>query len=293
MFFYVFVSGDCNAQMLVKTEYLTRSSFMEDEENKIGSGDLLKISGRYSMPLSVKRYESGRPIMWIVSAVGSYGILNNKGMAKEANPNNILNVSLNLAHTRPISDKWYLIMSSGLGIYSVPDAISTKSILFNGGVIFIRKIRNTLDLGIGLGLTNSYGIPLAMPMSIIKWELPGKYEVNADIANGMEISISVKLTDKLKLKLIAMELDGMSSIMNIEEKSMIYATTIMKSYLSVEYKPNRSVIFYIGAGSAWMRSVTITNRNLKDFFSNLFHNNRKLDFKGTTYITAGLRYGYK
>lgn len=272
---------------------MTPTSFENKAGEKFGSGDLLKITGRYTLPISMKQNDLGQITMWNASIYGAFGVLSNKGEALDFNRDKILNTSINISHMRPISPKWSMVATLGGGIYSAPNAITAKSILVNGGVIFLYKVRPNLDLGVGLGLTNSYGFPIALPMSIVNWRLSGKYEVKVDIASGMEISGAMKLNDKFKLKLIAMELDGMSAVMDIDGESMIYGTTIMKSWLSTEYKTGKSSTLFLGAGSTWMRSVTLSKRSLKDFFTNMFNDqNNHLGFTPSGYFTAGFKYGF-
>ncbi|MDR2039064.1 MAG: DUF6268 family outer membrane beta-barrel protein [Bacteroidales bacterium] len=295
-FFILFLSVivvEIRAQVTVKSEYMTGSSYKNKDGEDFGSGDFLKVSGRYHIPLSVKQNDLGQVTLWAASLNTAYGILGNNGMARDLNPDKILNAGINLTHMRPISDKWSLLATLGGGIYSAHDAITGKSILVNGGVIFMYKIGNNFDLGAGLGLTNSFGLPVVMPMSVINWRLSGKYEVKVDIAGGMAVSGAININDKLKLKLVAMEMDGMSSVMSIDGESMIYASTIMKSFLCPEFKIGKSSTLYIGAGGAWLRSTTLTKRSLKDFFNNLFHDkNRHLGFSSSGYFTVGYKYGF-
>lgn len=281
------------AQGFLKTEYITSSALRNKKGEKFGSGDLLKVTGRYSLPLSVKRNEAGQPIVWAASVSGAYGTLNNKGYAAVINPDNILNAGINISHIRPISGRWSMVATLGGGIYSEPNTIAFNSILINGGVIFLYRVRSNLDVGIGVGLTNSYGLPIVMPMSVFNWRLSGRYEVKVDIASGLEMSGAVKFDDRFKVRLIAMDMDGMSAVMKVNGEPMIYATSIMKSWLSAEYKTGRSSLFYIGAGSSWMRSVVLSKRSIKDFFNNMFNDpNGGLGFSGAGYFTIGFKYGF-
>lgn len=283
------------AQGFLQTEYMTSSAFRneEGERVKFGSGDLLKVTGRYNIPLSVKQNDSGQPVVWTATVSGAYGILDNSGDATDFNPDKILNAGINLSHVRPISEKWSMVATLGGGIYSEPNAISFNSILINGGVIFLYRIRPNFDIGIGAGLTNAYGLPVIMPMVAVSWRLSGKYEVKADVAGGLEISGAMRLNDRFKLRLIAMEMDGMSAVMKVNGESMIYATAIMKSWVSAEYRTGRTSAFYLGAGSSWMRSATLSKRSLKDFFRNLFDDkNEELGFSGAGYFTIGFKYGF-
>ncbi|MDL2299175.1 DUF6268 family outer membrane beta-barrel protein [Bacteroides sp. OttesenSCG-928-E20] len=281
------------AQGFFKTEYTSASSFKNDEGDNLGSGDLLKFSGRYSFPLSVKQNYQGQPILWAVTLSGSYAAMNNRDMLLDTNPGNILNVGLNLTHQRPLSEKWSLIATLGSGVYTAPKAISVKSILVNGGVIFVYRVANNLDLGVGVGLTNSFGIPIIMPMALISWRLSGKYAVNVDIANAFEVSVSTHLTNRFKIKLVGIEMTGMSSVMDTNGKSMIYSSTSMSSYLAPEWKVDKATTLYLGAGGTWLREVTVTRRTLKDFFDNMFSGDKpKLHFKPAGYLVAGVRLSF-
>ena len=284
---------ECQAQGYFKSEYMTSSLLKNEDGEQVGSGDFLKFSGGYNQVLSTRLNDQKQVTLWATSLNSSYGILNNKGEATCFNPEKILNISLNLTHMRPISDKWSLMATLGGGIYSSPDEITTKSILVNGGAIFICRLRNNFDLGVGLGLTNSFGIPIVMPMFVVNWNLPGKYEVKVNLASGMVISGAMKLNDRFKIKLIALEMDGMSSVMDMDGESMIYASTTIKSFLCPEYKISKKSTIYVGAGGTWLRSTTLTKRSVKDFFNNLFNEkNNDFDFSTAGYFAVGFRYGF-
>lgn len=271
---------------------MSPSSFKDDFGNKLGSGDVMKISGRYSFPFSVKQNNAGRPILWAASVSGAYAKLNNRNMTEQLNPGDILNTSINLTHMRPVTDRWSMVATLGAGIYSSPEDICWNSILVNGGLIFMYKILHNLDVGIGVGLTNSYGVPLVMPMSYINWRLSGRYEVKVDITNSMEISGAIRFNDKFKLRLVAIEMGGMSSVMNVQNESMIYAYSTMQSYLCPEYRINKSSVLYMGIGGTWLRDVTFAKRTFRGFWDSMFHDDRELHFETAGYVTLGLKYGF-
>ncbi|MDR2920694.1 MAG: DUF6268 family outer membrane beta-barrel protein [Tannerella sp.] len=287
-----FFSASSFAQGYIKTDYLFPSSLKNENGDTFGKGDLLKISGRYILPLSVRQNSLGQISAWSATLSGSYGIFGNKKITEQTIPDEIINLNLSISHIRPISQKWYMVASLGGGIYAEPDAITAKSILINGGIFFVYKLLDNLDVGIGAGITNSYGVPVLMPTSYIKWNLTGKYKVTANITNSMEISASAQFNDKFSLKLVGMEMDGMSAVMNIEDKSMIYSSTIMKSYLVPEYKIGKSSTLYLGAGGAWMRSSKLSRRTLKGFWNTFKSDDNNPDFKSTGYLTVGFRYRF-
>jgi len=281
---------DSSAQGFIATEYMPASSFKDEAGNKLGSGDLLKVSGRYTLPLSLKQNEAGQPIMWSASIGGTYAVLDNKNMVLDINPDEVLNASLNLNHVRPLSEKWYLIASLGGGVYSAPDAITWRSILVNGGVIFVYKCRQNLDIGIGAGVTNSFGVPIIMPMVFVNWKLTGNYEVGVNLSSGMEISAAVKFGERFKLRLVALEMDGISSVVDVEGKSMIYGSAMIRSYLCPEYRIGRKTCLYLGAGGNWLRSAKLTNRTLKGFAKSFSSDEKEPNFYPSVYLTAGIRY---
>lgn len=294
LFLFLGLSGNCFSQGYLKSDYLSTSSLTNEEGGKFGKGDLLKISGRYTLPFSIKQNHSGQVSAWSATLSGSYGVSNNNNLLIDLLPDEVINLNLSLSHVRPLSPKWYLITSLGGGIYAQPDAISAKSVLVNGGVFFVYRLLDNLDVGIGAGVTTSYGIPMAMPMSYVKYKFTGKYEVMFEAANNMQISTSAKFNDRFKLKLVAMEMDGMSAVMDVEEKSMIYSSVTMKSYLTPEYKIGKSSTLYLGIGGAWIRSVKISERSLKYFWETFKDEDERnqFNFKPAGSLTIGFRYGF-
>lgn len=185
----------------ISTDYLSSSNFKDDNGNKYGSGSLMILSGRYTLPLSTKQNNAGQITAWTVTLNCRYGILNNEAEAKKLNPDNILNSSINISHIRPITEKWSVLASLGCGVYAAPNDVTLKSVLANGAVVFVYKLRDNLSVGVGAGLTNSYGIPMILPMGYLNWQSSGKYEIKVDMSSGLNISASTWITKKSKLNL--------------------------------------------------------------------------------------------
>lgn len=78
-------------QGYVNYDYLPSSSFKDKEGNRHGSGDLQRISGRYTIPLSRKLNERNQPTAWGLTLSASYGMMDNEGEARELNPDRVLN----------------------------------------------------------------------------------------------------------------------------------------------------------------------------------------------------------
>ena len=126
----------CLGQASISYDYMPGSSLRDESGNKYGSGSMMVVSGRYNLPISVKHDEKGRLVAWSATLNGAYGTLDNKGQARELNPDKIVNASLNISHVRPLSDRWSIIASIGGGIYAPQHEVTAKSVLANGGVIF-------------------------------------------------------------------------------------------------------------------------------------------------------------
>lgn len=281
------------AQGRIDTEYFPESSFKDADGNKSGSGGLWKISGRYTLPLSVKHNDRGQTYAWTATLNASYGMLENKGLAAKINQGKILNCSFNVSHLRSLSRKWSLIASLGGGIYSAPNDVTFQSVLANGAILFIYKLRENMDIGIGAGLTNSYGVPLAMPMAYFNWRSSGKVEIKVDMSNVMRVSVATGVGKKIKLGLTVVEMDGMSSVVKVDGKSKIYASTMIRSYLCPEYHISKKTVLYISAGGNWLREVKLADRNFKGFLDSFKEDNKnKWRFAPSGYFAAGLRYGF-
>lgn len=125
------VTIGARAQGFVETEYLTSSGIRDKAGVGHGSGDMLRVKGRYTVPLSVKTDERKRPTAWTATLSASYTMLGNEGEAAEINPNRVLNASLNVSHSRPLSERWRLMALLGAGVYSDPSEIVFRSILAN------------------------------------------------------------------------------------------------------------------------------------------------------------------
>lgn len=249
-----------------------------------------RFSGRYTLPLSVKRNDRGQLVAWSATFNCTYASLQNEGAAAALNPDRILNTSLNVSHLRPISERWSLIASLGCGIYAVPNQIAWRSILANGAVVFVYKLRENLDIGVGAGLTNSFGVPMILPMGYLNWRTSGKYEIRVDMSSGLKVTAAKWLNRKFKLELTAIEMDGISSVMRIGGKSKIYSSTMMRSTLSPTFCISPKASVYFGIGGNWLRSIRISDRDFGGFLDSFREDGH--DFSVSLRVTAGFNWSF-
>lgn len=282
----------CRAQVAVCYDYLSESRLTDEQGNGYGSGNLMLLSGRCSLPLSTRHDGKGRQVAWAATLHAVYGMSDNKGLAGTMNPDRVLNASLNITHIRPLSGKWGIVASVGGGVYAPVDEISTKALLANGGVIFVCHLRKNLDLGIGAGVTNSYGIPMLLPMVYFSWRNAGRYELTVDMSNSMKVSVATRLGKRWKLELAALDMDGMSAVMQVEGKSKIYSTLLLKSYISPSYRLGRKTELYAGVGGNWILGISLSDRSLKGFLDSFKGDEDKPCFRPALRLTGGFRHSF-
>ena len=68
-------------QGYVSSEYLSSSSLRDEAGGRFGSGAMGRFSGRYTLPLSVKRNDRGQPVAWSATFNCTYASLQNEGVA--------------------------------------------------------------------------------------------------------------------------------------------------------------------------------------------------------------------
>lgn len=277
-------------QGYASSEYLSSSSLRDKAGGRFGSGAMWRFSGRYTLPLSAKRNDRGQPLVWSATLHCTYASLQNKGEAAALNPDRILNAALNVSHLRPISGRWSLLASLGCGVYAAPNQIAWHSILANGAIVFVYKLRENLDIGVGVGLTNSFGVPMILPMSYLNWRTSGKYEIRVDMSSGLKVAATKWLERRFKIELTAIEMDGISSVMRIGGKSMIYSSTMMRSTLSTTFSISPKAGVCLGIGGNWLRSIRISNRNLGGFLDSFREEGH--DFGVSLRLTAGVNWSF-
>lgn len=284
----------CRAQVAVCYDYLSESRLTDEQGNGYGSGSLMLWSGRCSLPLSARHDGKGRQVAWAATLHAVYGMFDHKGQARTMNPDRVLNASLNITHIRPLSGKWGIVAAVGGGVYAPVGEISAKALLANGGVIFVCHLRKNLDLGIGAGVTNSYGIPMLLPMVYFSWRNAGRYELTLEMSNSMKVSVATRLGKRWKLELAALDMDGMSAVMQVDGKSKIYSTVLLKSYISPSYRLGRKTELYGGVGGNWIRGISLSDRSLKGFLDS-FKGDGDEDkpcFRTALRLTGGFRHSF-
>ena len=280
----------CYSQATVEWNYFMSSTFRNHDKEDCGKGDFQRVKARVNVPLSVKLDRWGNPLVWNVTLSATHGWLGNEGLARELNPNRIINANVSVSHIRNLSENWMLIASLGVGIYAPTDYVSFRSVLANGGAIFAYKLTDNLSVGLGAGLTNSYGAPMVVPMGYLDWRLHGRVEVLLNISNGIQTKVSIKATDHLSVDLSPIEFDGMSAVIKRDGKDKLYSMFMIRSTASLNLDLGKGISIFGGAGGVLLRNSTIKDRKIGSLFGGSDEN--KYRFNTTPQFLAGIRYKF-
>lgn len=278
-------------QLEISTGYLSRSAFTDKQKVSYGKGELYRIGVKYNQPLSVKMNDYGEPIIWTASIHGSLYDLRNTGEATNQNPDDILNASVNVTHIRPISERWSIIATLGVGIYSAPKDISWSSILANGGCLFIYKVNDIFSIGAGVGLTNAYGAPMVVPMTYVKWNPQGRFEFDLNISSGIKASAQTWFGQNFKLKWNLLEMEGITSVIKMEGKNKLYSSMMLSSYFTPSFYFNKKWSVFLDAGVDMVRTCKVTDRKIKYLFGGQKDEDKR-HFRPAGKLGIGIRYGF-
>lgn len=284
--------GSMGQQVQVNADYHTRSNFTskDDGDVRIGDGDMMRYSLRYVQPLSLKLNERKQVKAWALSVNATYARLDDNGAAYRWNPNEIMNAGVMVSYLTPISQKWSIMASLGVGIYAQVDHIRWQSLLANGSCIFAYRATPYLSVGGGMGLTNAYGPPMVMPMFYLSWKRGDKYQLEVNMVNMITAKASTRFTNHFKLTWTILEMDNLTAVVFPKDKAQIYSSMMLKMYLTPEYyfAPKWSVFGNIGVNL--VRTSRISDRRIGAMFSNL--GGSDYSFKPAGFFSLGLRYGF-
>ena len=256
-----------NAQVYFKTEYISSSKYQDEDGNKNGGkGDMKTIQGGAKIPLSVKMNENNRPTAWAVAISGSYASMDNKNLSKDLYLREMLNAQVGLIHMRPLNEKWSMMALLGAGWYTSDlSKMSGRSILGQGGVLFIKHAKPNMDWGVGVALNNVLGYPMIFPSLYFDWRLEGKYQFKISMYNTFEASASMKVSDRFKLSLIG-EANGLTAVVERNGKTMLFVNQYGYAGLQPEFTIGKSLSIPITIGVSMSREVYYKERTIKAFF---------------------------
>lgn len=286
----MFIIIKAHTQVTMQWDYFMNSSFRNNNKVICGEGDFQRLKARVNIPFSSKLDNFGKPRVWNATMTVTHGWLGNKGLAYELNPSQILNANISVSHIRNLNENWMLIASLGVGIYAPTNNVSFKSVLANGGAIFAYQLTDNFSVGLGAGLTNSYGAPMIMPMGYLNWQSSGRVEVQLNISNVVKANVKIKATKKMTFDITPIEFDGMSAVIKYDGKDRLYSMFMIRSLLTCDMNLWKGFSVFGGAGGVLLRNTSIQERKIGNLFSGDDAN--KYRFNTTPQFSAGIRYKF-
>lgn len=289
----VYLQGKAQ-EVSFKTEYLGKSGYYylppgEKPREKIGDGkgSAMVYQAGGNIPLSTKLNENNRPTAWGIGLGGAYVSLKNKNFADDM-VSEIMNLQLGIYHLRPLNDRWSMRANVGIGIFA-PNTdlgkISIRNVLVSGGVVFIRHLNLNLDIGGGVAINSSLGYPMIFPAVYVKWKTNGKFDVNVELVDGLDVSAGYEFDDKFKLS-YALEMNGQVALLKKDGKDVIFSHQYIVTGFRPEIKLGEKGLSVTGmAGLNLYRPASYNDRTLKGMFTG----NNDYYFSISPYASVGLK----
>lgn len=278
-------------QVEVSGGMLTSSKFEDSDGNEYGKGSMQQYNIKYTHPISSRLSDDGRPIAWSATFAGTYNRLDNKGLAAQYNPDDILNASLIVSHLRPIAARWSIIATVGVGICGATKDIGWRSVLFNGSCLFVYKASNTVSLGGGVGLTNAYGAPMVVPMAYLRWQTGGSTTFDLTFVNGVKAVAAHKFTPRFSLAWNVLDMSTLMAIVKVGDKNKVYSNIMLRSTLQPSVRLGKKSSLYLAAGANLVRTRKLTDRSIKYMFKLPDHADKR-HFAPAACFAVGYKYGF-
>ena len=289
----VFICRETSAQVWLKTEYIGSSGFRDADNKKVGGkGDMKVIQGGVNIPVFMKMDENNHPTAWMVGLGASYASMDNKDLS-EYMESQIFNAQLAVSYIRPLSKKWSLLASAGVGLFMNTGSFAYARwdhVMGVGMAAAIWHLRDNLDLGMGVALNTSFGYPMVFPALFVDWRLEGRYMVNVSMMDGVEISGGMQLHKLLRLKLVG-SMNGMLAFVERDGKDKIFTQQYITTGLQPELTITKSLSVPITVGLSAYRAAFYDDRTLKAMFKSM---DREYDphFSPAFYTSIALKYGF-
>lgn len=279
-------------QIYIKTEYIGTSSLLDDNGDRVegNKGAALVYKGGINLPFSSRMSENNHPVVWGVGISASYTSFDNGNISKNLVLSEMLETQVAFYHIRSLNEKWSMMASLGVGIYTSDTKLSGiryRNLLGNVGTIFIRKLKPNLEIGLGIAMNNTFGYPMIFPALYFGWMYEGYFTFNLSMMDGGEMSVRYNINKKASLSLIA-EMNGQGTMLEKDEQEMMFSHQYIVTGFRPEIKISKHFSMSLTVGASIMRSVGYNKRSLKGLFSN---SSADSDFKESFYISGGFRIG--
>jgi hypothetical protein len=203
----------------------------------------------------------------------------------------IMNLQIGLYHLRPLNDKWSMRASVGVGVFTPSTDFSKirfKNVLGSAGVVFIRHLKPNLSIGGGVAINSSLGYPMVFPAVYLNWNLDGKFDVNVELVEGLDVSASYDFNDWFKLS-YALEMNGQTALLQKDGKDVIFSHQYIVTGFRPEIKVGKTGLSMTAmVGLNIYRPASYSDRTLKGVFAG----DNDYYFSTSPYMSIGIKYNF-
>lgn len=279
------------SQIFVKTEYFGKSQYRinkDDKDERVGDskGSAMVYQGGMNIPLLKKIGRFDRPVIWSVGVGGAYVKLNNSNFTEPLVVDEIMNLGLSLNHIRSLSTKWSMMASLGGGVFTSSTKFSDirfNNLLASGSLIFIHHFSNSFQLGGGIAVNNSFGVPMVFPALYLNWITKGRFGTKVSLMDGLALSAYYTVNKNLRLNFVT-EMSGQMALLEQEGENKIFSHQYIVVGLRPEIKIGKRIMIPVTMGISAMRPAELSNRSLKSMFSN-----KGYYFQVAPHVSAGVQ----
>lgn len=294
--FFLSFCMDCKTQVSIKSEYFGTSGYRDEHNERVGDskGSALTYQASVNLPFSMKVDEKHRPTIWGLGLAGTYVSLDNKNFTEHLVLSEIMNLQLSLFHLRPISEKWSVMATLGVGIYTDNTRFSRirfRNVLGGGAFVFIRRMFPSLDLGAGVALNNAFGYPMLFPALYVNWNYDGKFTFRFSALDGMNLLAGYNVNKSLSLNIVT-EMGGQMAMTEVKGKEKIFTHQYIVAGFRPEFKIADRISIPVTVGVNAMRAAFYDDRSLSALFKSM---GREYDpcFQVSPYVSAGIVFNLK
>lgn len=288
---FLLVSVESAAQITFKTEYFGTSSYRDVHNQKVGDskGSALTYQASASLPLSMKMNENHQPAIWGIGLAGAYVSLDNKNFTEHLVLSEIMNLQISLFHARPLSRKWSMMASVGIGIYTDDTRFShlrLRNLLGSASLVFVRRMLPSLELGGGLALNNAFGYPMLFPALYVNWHYGRRLTFNFSAMDGVNLSAGYNVSKAFSASLVA-EMGGQMAMAACGGDEKVFTHQYIVAGLRPEFKISKHLSVPITIGVNAMRAAYFDARSLSALFKSIGRENDPC-FQFSPYVSAGI-----
>ncbi len=186
---------------------------------------------------------------------------------------------------KSLNSKWFMVGILSSGIFSDFKNVDGDHFLFEGGVLFAKKISKNLTLGIGPIVTYAFGNPLIIPAPLVKYTSRNE-KITLDVKVPQHVVLGYAFSKNFKTALAARSLYSNYSLgddkaVNQDGKSPTVVFSDLTLALESTIRLFGPVGLDVALGTTLKRTFTVDDNKGDELFDRNLEN--------TFFVSAGLK----